>query len=965
MVETRSTRLFWCLTFGLLLFAFAAMAFAQTATLTGKVTDAETGDALPGANVAVTSGTAQTGAATSSDGAFQVMNIRPGTYVVRVTYIGYEAYSMAEVLMSAGETKTMDVALNPTGIEVNPISISASRRPEKVLDAPASVTVLDAREISTRPVLTAVEHLKATPGVDIVSTGMNQANVVVRGFNNIFSGALMSLVDNRISRVPGLRVNAYNFIPTANEDIERVEVVLGPGSALYGPNASSGVFHIVTKSPIGSEGTTVSVGGGERDLFMGSFRHAGSTSEKFGYKLSMQYYQANDWDTWGAVDPRDEEADEIQRVRSSPDGDVPVGGLVSNARDFDIEKIAGDIRFDFRPNDDFSAIFSGGFNQANSTELTGIGAGQAVDWTYGYAQARFTYKSWFAQTFVNFSDAGDTFLYQSGRFIIDKSKLIVGQLQGSSDLGDRQLFTYGFDALLTRPDTEGTVNGRNEDSDNIDEFGLYLQSETDLTSKLRFVGAIRADNHSELEDLIFSPRAAFVFKPNATNTLRFTYNRAFSTPTALNLSLDLLQSPDAFGTGAAFSPAFGFSPSFDVRAQGVPQSGFNFRTGPNGNPMFRSPFAPVAGLQTSDFIPLNDPGFTNVMWSVGSGAVSTAFVPQYVAGLIAGGLPAAQAQALGQQLVSIIPAGVSGVNNVMRTLDPETRTFFEDSPFDVARMKEQTTQTLELGYKGIIGEKLVVSVDGYYTQIKDFISPLLIVTPNVFLDPATLAASLGPQFGAALLNPANALLNATLVAALDDPASGGNGDGSAIEELTALYIAGTAQNGAAFIPFGTVSPEEATDPNALIATYRNFGDVDFFGLDFSFSYYVNRNWTLGGSYSFVSEDQFDNLDGIDDIALNSSKHKVGASLKYRNTQAGFSSDLRLRFVDSFPVISADFKGTSDRFAVLDLSANYKLPFSPNTNLNLTIQNLTNNEHTEIVGAPEIGRLGMLRLTQTF
>ena len=55
----------------------------------------------------------------------------------------------------------------------------------------------------------------------------------------------MSLVDNRIARVPSLRVNAYSLIPTASEDIEQIEVVSGPGAALYGPNSANGVMHIL------------------------------------------------------------------------------------------------------------------------------------------------------------------------------------------------------------------------------------------------------------------------------------------------------------------------------------------------------------------------------------------------------------------------------------------------------------------------------------------------------------------------------------------------------------------------------------------------------------------------------------------------------------------------------------------------------------------------------------------------
>lgn len=941
----------------LLVCMMALPVFGQNATLTGTVTDAETGEALPGANVTVTSGTAQTGAATSMSGDFEVRGIRPGTYSIRVSFIGYEAYEMADVVLSGGETLSIEVALQPVGLQMNPISVSASRRPEKVLEAPASVAVLQTREIQARPVLTSTEHLKTVPGVDVASTGLNQSNVVVRGFNNIFSGSMLVLVDNRIARVPGLRFNAYNFISSTNEDMEQFEVVLGPGAALYGPNAANGVFHMITKSPFGSEGTTVSVGGGERDLFMASLRHAGSVNGKFGYKISAQYYQGTDWKHTDPAEP-----DSIIKVNAGPEGVEAVTGLVPNKRDFDIEKLSAEIRLDFRPTDDFSAIFAGGINQGSSVELTGIGASQVIDWTYSFVQARFRYKDLFLQSYANFSNAGDSFNLRSGILVQDESKFIVVGAQHSYRFGDKQRFTYGFDGLFTRPDTKGTINGRNEDDDNFTELGVYLQSDTDLSSKFKFVAAGRIDKHSELDDPVFSPRAALVFKPSATDNFRFTYNKAFSNPSALNLSLDLLQARDAFGTGAGFEPFFGFSPNFDIRVQGVPSTGFHFRRDGSGNFMFRSPFAPVAGLSKSDFIPLNDPVFTNVMWGVGSGAVSAQLIPQFVAGLVAAGIPPATAQALGGQLQAIVPGTVSNVNNVMASfnLDPNNPQFLPDTPFDVPQIKESSTQTLELGYKGIIAEKLVVGIDGYYTKIEDFVSPLLNVTPTVFLDPATLAASVGAQFGAALADPANAGLAGALVAALDNPAAGGNGNGSAVDELTTLYVGGAAQ-----IPYGTVTPEEAFDPNAVMVTYRNFGEVDFFGLDLSLSYFINNNWTITGNYSFVSEDFYKNLDGIDNIALNAPKHKFGGSLTYKNPESGFDANLRLRFVDSFPVQTGTFVGKVDSYSVLDLTANYKLPFSQNTNLSLTVQNLADNEHREMVGAPQIGRLGIVRLTQSF
>ena len=102
-----------------------------------------------------------------------------------------------------------------------------------------------------------------------------------------------------------------------------------------------------------------------------------------------------------------------------------------------------------------------------------------------------------------------------------------------------------------------------------------------------------------------------------------------------------------------------------------------------------------------------------------------------------------------------------------------------------------------------------------------------------------------------------------------------------------------------------------------------------------------------------------------DIALNVPKHKFGGSIQYLNPDLGLGAQLRLRYVDSFPVISGVFIGDIDSYATLDLNAGYSLPFSRDTRFSLTIQNLLDNNHQETVGGPEIGRLAMVRLTQSF
>ena len=970
------------LLFALVAVLCVATVSVQAATLNVTVTDARTGEKLDGISVTAVSqaGTSNEGVSDAA-GMLEIADLATGAYTIVASAPGYTDKTMANVELVADGTTSVEIALSSDVIQLDQVSVTASRRREKVLEAPASVAVVSASQIRDRVAPSVTEHLKSVGGVDVVNTGLGSSHVVVRGFNNVFSGSLLSLVDNRIARVPSLRVNAYSLIPTASEDIEQIEVVSGPGAALYGPNSANGVMHILTRSPFTSQGTTISIGGGERSMLMGSLRHAGVINETLGYKLSASGFRGNDW----------------EEGRSAED--------LAGEPEFDTYRAGGEFRLDYRPNDDLTTILSSGFTQFTGIELTGLGAGQAKNWTYGYLQGRFIYKDLFAQAFWNRSDAADTFLLRTGDDIIDNSDLYVGQIQHGYSLGERQRFTYGVDLLLTRPDTEGSINGSNEDEDNINEVGAYLQSETKILSQLKFIAAARVDDHNHLSDLVFSPRAALAFQPNDDHNLRLTYNRAFSTPGTNNLFLDIVASKDPFGLGV------------DIRAQGVPaETGYTFKRLENGVPLFRSTFSPGTDIPVS----------ANAVWSLERGVVISGFeaglkekvtpetLPQILAALppeslqgtvtqaisslppqVLQGLPPQFApllqpgaiaalppeqlqqivpqvlQALPPQVVqglaasfladlsngfaNLVPEQVDGVETVLRRFNPETREFVDvEDVSDVDPLKPTITQTIEFGYKGILMNKLAFSADVYHTRINDFIGPLLVETPSVFLDAETLGSALAQRLTTVLSDPQNASLNQALLSAFDDPVQGGNGNGSAVDDLIRTF---------ASIPAGTVTPEQASDPTAVMLTYRNYGDISLNGLDCSLTYYLNPSWSLGGNYSFVSKDLFET--NFRDIALNAPKNKFGANVQYNNINLGLAAGVRMNFVTGFPVNSGVYIGDVESYYTIDLSAGYDIPFGPSPRLSLTVQNLLGTEYQPFIGAPMIGRLSLIRLTQTF
>ncbi|HEU5218315.1 MAG TPA: TonB-dependent receptor plug domain-containing protein, partial [Gemmatimonadales bacterium] len=443
--------------------ATVTAAAAQSGTLAGKVTLSGAGRPLAGAVVTVLTPNGVEAAKTSAraDGSFRISGLAAGSYTVRISSIGYTVREFPGTAIAAGGTATVDAVLEEQPAKLEELSVTVvSKAPEKVTDAPAAVFAVTRTEIAERPALTVVDHLKSVPGVDISTGGLVQSNVVARGFNNIFSGALLTLIDYRYAAVPSLRVNVSTFFPTTNEDIERVEFVLGPGAALYGPNSSNGVLNILTRSPFTSTGTTLSFEGGARSgsnytsgtstltdngagIWRVTGRHAMRLGSKVAFKVSGNYLKGTEW---RFRDPAEPATLNILK----PALGIPAGQCNANTgcRDFNLEQYGGEARVDVRPDANSEIIATYGLTNAKSLiEYTGIGAGQAKDWKYSAAQLRFRYKRFFVQGFGNFSNAGGTFLLRDGSPIQDSSRVWSAQFQHGFDLGTRETVLYGADYI--------------------------------------------------------------------------------------------------------------------------------------------------------------------------------------------------------------------------------------------------------------------------------------------------------------------------------------------------------------------------------------------------------------------------------------------------------------------------------------------------------------------------------------
>ena len=871
---------------------------AQQGTITGRIADAETGEALGGASVEALG---QGGPQGSNDEGRFSLTVSPGTHSLVVKLIGYETVRVDGVSVAPGGTEEVEIALRSQALVLNPVVVTASRRQEKALDAPASIATVSGEEVRRIAAVTVADHVTTLPGIDRAQTGLAQGTVVARGFNNVFSGALLTIIDNRYARIPSLRFNAYSMFPTNDLDIDRIEVSLGPGAALYGPNAASGVMHIITSSPLDRQGSSVSLAGGERSLFHGQFRTAHAPTENFGLKISGQYMRGNDWEY---DDPAEAAAREA--------------GCDICQRDYFGQRYSVDARIDFRIAEDGDLVLNGGTSTlSGGVDMTGIGAFQIRNWGYNYLQSRFSKGRLFAQYFLNMTNSGGapgtpvtegTFGLRTGQRVVDRSRTMAAQFQYGLDLGSLQSFTYGVDWQSTDPRTGGTINGANEDDDNISEIGGYLHSETSLGDKLDLVTAIRVDRHSRLEDLNISPRAALVFKPTERQNFRLTYNRAFGTPTTNNLFLDI--------TAATLPPPVNF---YEVKARGVPSTGYTFNdTCPGGVSSFcmRTPL-------TSGQVPANAVLFWDGLLQ-----------------LLAQLAPELQPIVSALQMPGAIP-GDPEIGTVLRRLDINTQQFpLDDGPTEVDPLAPTLHTTFEAGYKGLLGGRVLLAADVYRANIQNFVGPLRVETPSVFLDPASTHAFVFARL-------------ASLIQA-----------GIITEAIANEIVSNLVQ-----VPIGTVVPDGVEDHH-LMVTYRNFGEVDYWGADLAATILVSDRFQVDANYSFQSDDCFDHENdgdctGLHDIALNAPRNKGSVGFTFDDRSSGFTLQGRVRMTDGFPMNSGVYVGEVGGYEVIDAAIGYELPFRRGTRVSLTANNVLNNLHREFVGAPEVGRLLLLRLQADF
>ena len=168
---------------------------------------------------------------------------------------------------------------------------SVSKKPERLSEAAAAVYVITQEDIRRSGVTSIPEALRMVPGLQVARMDANKWAITSRGFNGRFARHMLVLIDGRSVYTPLFSGVFWEVQDTLLEDIDRIEVIRGPGGTMWGANAVNGVINIITKNARDTKGGLVVSGIGTEERGFGGVRYGGNTGEKLCYRVYAKGFE--------------------------------------------------------------------------------------------------------------------------------------------------------------------------------------------------------------------------------------------------------------------------------------------------------------------------------------------------------------------------------------------------------------------------------------------------------------------------------------------------------------------------------------------------------------------------------------------------------------------------------------------------------------------------------------------------
>lgn len=419
----------------LLMLLTATLSFGQT-SISGTITDAATGDPIPGVNIVVKGRVA--GTISASNGTFNLTSSDAPPITLLFSYVGYRTQEMT---ISNANTTGLEIKLEEQTILGQEVVISASRVEESILQSPVTVEKVDILAIQQTPAPDFYDALASVKGVQHTSSSLNFPQINTRGFATIANVRFVQLVDGIDTQAPLLNFPTGNIVGIGELDAESMELVPGAASALYGPNAFNGILIMKSKSPFEYQGLSAQFKAGittsdaqdkAYPLYSFNIRYAKAFNNKFAFKVNFSIMDAEDWH--GNDYQTDVNRPESKiNLTNTPNFDglnlygdetripVPIGGTFGTLDlrrtgwkeedildNYNARSIKGDVALHYRINDNLEALYNYRFGGGSSV-YQGSQKYALRNFTQQFHKLELRSDNFFVRAYVTATDAGDSY----------------------------------------------------------------------------------------------------------------------------------------------------------------------------------------------------------------------------------------------------------------------------------------------------------------------------------------------------------------------------------------------------------------------------------------------------------------------------------------------------------------------------------------------------------------------------
>jgi outer membrane receptor protein involved in Fe transport len=509
----------------LLLSASGAATLAGSGRIAGNVTLA---DGRPVAGVLVVLEGTSAANVTDADGFFEFKRVRPGDHSLAFS-LADNAVVRPDVSVTAGSTTTVAQIVDWDVGFVETITVkSASRRRERIVDAPAAVTTVPEDEIERQASHGLVPKLfEFTPGVDITQISAAEFLVSTRGFNSSLNRRTAVFQDGRDLTDPFVGAMEWPTISVPLDDLSEVELVRGPTSALYGANATGGIVSVTTKDPRSDPGGMIRLASGEKRTTNVDFRWAGELGNEWylkavGGRQTTDGFSVSRFSSVEYSRPCDPGADPPVVSDCLPLDNPAFPQLPED----DIEIVEGGLRLDKYLADGRVFTLEGGTTEYDGPVfVNAFSRGQIRDVEKPWARFNFSADHWNVLAYYNKRDAEAVNLLTAGPFLLDSHNFAI-EAQTHWNLADNKVRVVGGGSYFE----EDVDSNAQFEPVETDQEALFTQVDWQVNDHVKLVGALRWD-HSTLHDDEISPKGSIVYSVNPMHTVRVTYNEAFQLPT--------------------------------------------------------------------------------------------------------------------------------------------------------------------------------------------------------------------------------------------------------------------------------------------------------------------------------------------------------------------------------------------------------------------------------------------------